>query len=210
MDKRSGFTIIEIALVLGIAGLIFIMAFIALPSLWASQRDADRKAKVMEFISDLKTYQTNNSRGALPTLSGNGPEIFTWNEAQNNPNSAWRTFVNDYVKKEFEDPSGDKYTFYVVKCLADSGGDLSVSAPCEYNSANQTNAEGKNIQNFKIANDVNNANLDTNINDPEAAKVLYITIAATCDGDHAVRSSNNRNVAVVQLLERAGRYCYNT
>ena len=42
-DSKRGFTVIEVALVLAIAGLIFLMVFIALPGLRASQRDAERR-----------------------------------------------------------------------------------------------------------------------------------------------------------------------
>ena len=38
-DNKKGFTIIEVVLVLAIAGLIFAMVFIALPALQRSQRD---------------------------------------------------------------------------------------------------------------------------------------------------------------------------
>ncbi len=40
---RGGFTIIEVVLVLAIAGLIFLMVFIALPALQRAQRDSQRK-----------------------------------------------------------------------------------------------------------------------------------------------------------------------
>jgi type II secretory pathway pseudopilin PulG len=41
--NMEAFTIIEVVLVLAIAGLIFLMVFIALPALQRSQRDAQRK-----------------------------------------------------------------------------------------------------------------------------------------------------------------------
>ncbi len=44
--QKSGFTIIEVVLVLAIAGLIFLMVFIALPALQRSQRDTQRKRQV--------------------------------------------------------------------------------------------------------------------------------------------------------------------
>lgn len=41
--KLKGFTIIEVVLVLAIAGLIFLMVFIALPALQRSQRNTRRR-----------------------------------------------------------------------------------------------------------------------------------------------------------------------
>ena len=41
--SKKGFTIIEVVLVLAIAGLIFLMVFVALPALQRSQRDTQRR-----------------------------------------------------------------------------------------------------------------------------------------------------------------------
>ena len=59
MEKtKSGFTVIEVALVLAIAGMIFLMVFIALPALQRSQRDTSRREAVARVISDIKDFQT--------------------------------------------------------------------------------------------------------------------------------------------------------
>ena len=47
--KKNGFTIIEVSLVLAIAGMIMLLAFIALPGLWRTQRDSERKADVTAY-----------------------------------------------------------------------------------------------------------------------------------------------------------------
>jgi prepilin-type N-terminal cleavage/methylation domain-containing protein len=64
--KEKGFTIIEVVLVLAIAGLIFLMVFIALPALQRSQRDSARKSEVGTVASSITSYQSNN-RGNSPT-----------------------------------------------------------------------------------------------------------------------------------------------
>ncbi|RWZ78458.1 MAG: type II secretion system protein [Candidatus Microsaccharimonas sossegonensis] len=64
--KASGFTIIEVVLVLAIAGLIFLMVFIALPALQSSQRDTARKNDVSAVASAITSY-TSNNRGSFPT-----------------------------------------------------------------------------------------------------------------------------------------------
>ncbi|MDO4399218.1 MAG: prepilin-type N-terminal cleavage/methylation domain-containing protein, partial [Candidatus Saccharibacteria bacterium] len=68
LKKKTGFTIIEVSLVLAIAGLIFLMVFIALPQLQRQQRDSRRRDDILSFLETVKKYQTNN-RGALPSLS---------------------------------------------------------------------------------------------------------------------------------------------
>jgi len=52
---KRGFTIIEVVLVLAIAGLIFLMVFIALPALQRNQRDTQRK----NDMGRLSTALTN-------------------------------------------------------------------------------------------------------------------------------------------------------
>lgn len=215
MRKQHGFTLIEVALVFAIAALIFLMAFIALPSLQTSQRDAARKAKVMEFISDVKTYQTNNSRGALPVLlaeNGDGPEVFTFIEAKDSSDkdNTWKGMVRDYVGADFADPSaGDyQYRFFVVMCR---GGEmsptLSTGQACSYGQQNSVpDGDGGSINlDFIKINNPDNINLTTGVD-----HTIYVVVGATCDGDHAVKTSGNRSVAAIQTMERGGRYCYNT
>ncbi len=67
-NSEKGFTIIEVVLVLAIAGLIFLMVFIALPALQRSQRDSARKSEASAVVSAIGTYQGNN-RGGNPTTA---------------------------------------------------------------------------------------------------------------------------------------------
>jgi prepilin-type N-terminal cleavage/methylation domain-containing protein len=99
-QKQKGFTIIEVVLVLAIAGLIFLMVFIALPALQRSQRDTQRRDDISRFVSQLTSFSTNN-RGSLPSyakVSQTGAD----------------GFLQSYMKSdqgEFDDPSsGDAYT----------------------------------------------------------------------------------------------------
>ena len=64
-QTKKGFTIIEVVLVLAIAWLIFLMVFVALPSLQRGQRDTQRRDDVSRVVSQLQSYATNN-RGQLP------------------------------------------------------------------------------------------------------------------------------------------------
>ena len=68
IENNKGFTIIEVVLVLAIAGLIFLMVFIALPALQAGQRDTARKADVSSVAAAVNSYSSNN-RGAFPPNS---------------------------------------------------------------------------------------------------------------------------------------------
>ena len=63
-QTKKGFTIIEVVLVLAIAGLIFLMVFIALPALQRSQRDTARRNDMSRVDTSLTQYQTNHSTDA--------------------------------------------------------------------------------------------------------------------------------------------------
>ena len=61
----KGFTIIEVVLVLAIAGLIFLMVFVALPALQSGQRDTARKDDVGTVATSVSNFVANN-RGRFP------------------------------------------------------------------------------------------------------------------------------------------------
>lgn len=96
-QTQNGFTIIEVVLVLAIAGLIFLIVFMALPALQRSRRDTQRKNDVGRVVSSLETYASNNN-GRYPAGSA----------------SAWNTFISGYVSvggSEFADPETGSYTY---------------------------------------------------------------------------------------------------
>ena len=111
----KGFTIVEVSLVLAIAGLIFLMVFIALPMLQRSARDAEWREDMVFLANAIKKYQQNN-RGGLPTdtLTDAGLSV---NYAANQTGTTWRAFYSNYLGKDFGDPtSGSNYTLLVKKC----------------------------------------------------------------------------------------------
>ena len=128
IKAKKGFTIIEVVLVLAIAGLIFLMVFIALPALQRSQRDTQRRQDLSRAITAVQNYQTNN-KGNIPDFSS--------------------TFISNYLKTAgdtFKDPSGTDYKFYknstgttdtegIADCGATtSGSNCTVQAPTEFKS----------------------------------------------------------------------------
>ena len=96
--SKKGFTIIEVVLVLAIAGLIFLMVFIALPNMQRSQRDTQRRQDYAALSSNITNYITNNN-GRLPsgTLS-----------------------ASVYINKDGKDPRGNAYTLTVVEAVAET------------------------------------------------------------------------------------------
>ena len=93
--KKQGFTIIEVVLVLAIAGLIFLMVFIALPALQRNQRDTQRKDDLGRVKVAINNYMSSN-RGNIPTSA-----------------DALANFKAKYLAQEGEyaDPQGGDYVF---------------------------------------------------------------------------------------------------
>ena len=62
---QKGFTIIEVMIVLAIAGLIVLVVFLAVPALQRNSRNTQRKNDVQAFLGALQEY-TNNNNGRVP------------------------------------------------------------------------------------------------------------------------------------------------
>lgn len=177
----NGFTLIEVVLVLAIAGAIFAAVFIALRGVWADERDSERRDDILTFIRQLKNYQSNNSRGALPTgtlpLVVSGDDISADRAAQYKKykdDTSWEVFYRDYFKDSFTDPDGVLYNLNIREC----GKDVKLEQSCGLSATG-------------------NYTLD-------------IVLGAVCYGEDTVRSANSRNVAVMYDLEAGGIYCENT
>ena len=100
-QNKKGFTIIEVVLVLAIAGLIFLMVFIALPALQRSQRNTQRKDDLARIITAITDYRSNNG-GKNPFAS----------------ESEMTNLEEKYIKgtggdAQFRDPDGTTYTWEV-------------------------------------------------------------------------------------------------
>jgi prepilin-type N-terminal cleavage/methylation domain-containing protein len=64
--KSEGFTIIEVMIVLAIAGLIILIVLLAIPALQRNGRNTQRRQDVNNTIASINTYITNND-GKVPT-----------------------------------------------------------------------------------------------------------------------------------------------
>jgi prepilin-type N-terminal cleavage/methylation domain-containing protein len=68
LKKNSGFTIIEVMIVLAIAGLIMVIVFLAVPQLQRSQRNEARKSIINRVSAEINNYASNN-QGNIPTTA---------------------------------------------------------------------------------------------------------------------------------------------
>jgi len=188
---KNGFTLVEAVLVLGVAGLIFAIVFSALPALQTSSRDTTRESDILDLISKIKEYQTNN-RGALPTDTAYvDGDVFdacenttgaTCNAYADAKDTTWRGFYRDYLGVKFMDPAGEHYSLSIVDCGA------ATDRACE-------NAKLNSLYNSRF---------------PYNNYDIIIVKGATCIGAEAAGSSNPRMVAAVYKMEGAGTFCAST
>jgi prepilin-type N-terminal cleavage/methylation domain-containing protein len=126
--KTQGFTIIEVVLVLAIAGLIFLIVFLALPALQRSQRDTQRKNDLSRFMSQLTQYQSNH-QGAIPSGTGTNAwdssfvSAYLTNNGQtfNDPQTGSAYSVNVYTNTTTQPTaSGQLYVYTGYNCQGGS------------------------------------------------------------------------------------------
>lgn len=74
-NREKGFTIIEVLIVLAIAGLILLIVFLAVPALQRNARNTSRKDDVAALLGAISEFENNNG-GQLPAVAcpaGAGP-----------------------------------------------------------------------------------------------------------------------------------------
>src|SRR2546430_323874 len=74
---QKGFTIIEVLIVLAIAGLIILVVFLAVPALQRNARNTQRNSDVSSLVGAMNEY-INNSGGATPAANCTGATPCAW------------------------------------------------------------------------------------------------------------------------------------
>lgn len=233
-QKVYGFSLIEVALVLAVGGLILIMAFTLLPNLLANEHDSERREDMATFITNLKNYQKNNSRGNLPgktsgtfastpteqsALDNNETLLVSGNAVEcdrirvrhgSNENAIGETCSHPEAQlaTSYTDSSwGGFYRDYFTGVFADPEGhnyNFAISN-CKKSSTNLNIEQECNSNDYTAFKELGKLSNAFSEND----YTIHVLLGAVCDGAIAVRSANARRVAVVYQMERAGVYCYN-
>ena len=231
LNKNKGFTIIEVVLVLAIAGLIFLMVFLALPALQRSQKDTQRRDQLSMLVTQITQYQANN-RNRLP--SGTGVVLGSTDGASKVTGSAdgWVTFYKNYLLAQndvFEDPNGNPYNLQIEDCGTGQTNTDTGETECDtqrydwgFDSAGEGATEGDNKQSFLTGKGLlATASLDgllaANENkgdysgptDYNQNYYILITIGSSCSGEVVVKNTGARKVSVAYKLEGGGTYCSN-
>lgn len=111
--KHPGFTIIEVVLVLAIAGLVFLMVFIALPAMQRGQRNAQRKNDISLIAAAMSNWRKHNFASVSDNYS-----------LAHDKSRGFCTFYKRYVGDEVADPTtGEAYKAslwqdqHVINCI---------------------------------------------------------------------------------------------
>ena len=210
-NNKKGFTIIEVVLVLAIAGLIFMMVFIALPALQRSQRDTQRSNDIARVQTALNQYQANN-RGAIPSGTGYVQGHNEQKTGNDKPEvGTWGYFYDQYLivkagggQDVFADPDGGYYSLWVQPCFNDSDRHTT-NDPCSIESGQRAEVifDDQSLGNLAGESDA------VVLVDGEIGHSISILTHATCNGEVAYYSTGSRKVAVLYKKEGGGTFCLN-
>ena len=191
---KKGFTIIEVVLVLAIAGLIFLMVFLALPALQRSQRDAQRKQDVAMVVTALHNWKANNKGRGYASMGNSVLTPLTdLNEEQK------KYGVNNGVEPIENSPLNS----YISFDLKSGKNKNNISSSLSLNTKIVTTSVNNNVTLFRID--------SPSFRDHER---IAVVVGMGCDN---IELASNRSVvlrnikkgaaAVVYLLESGGAYC---
>ena len=183
INSKKGFTIIEVVLVLAVAGLIFMMVFLGYPALRRSQNDTQRRDQLAALVTQITQYQANN-RNRLPDYTMDSTVLVEPDDdgqIDSTVNNGWANFYRNYLLAGgdiFEDPNGVPYKLEVITCQVTS---QTNGTECQTQRMNSTFED----QDYKI----------------------LITYHSTCDGEKIVYNTGARKLSVAYKLEGGGTFC---
>lgn len=191
---KKGFTIIKVVLVLAIAGLIFLMVFLALPALQRSQRDAQRKQDIAMVVTALHNWKANNKGRGYASMGNSVLTPLTdLNEEQK------KYGVNNGVEPIENSPLNS----YISFDLKSGKNKNNISSSLSLNTKIVTTSVNNNVTLFRID--------SPSFRDHER---IAVVVGMGCDN---IELASNRSVvlrnikkgaaAVVYLLESGGAYC---
>lgn len=176
---KKGFTIIEVVLVLAIAGLIFLMVFIALPALQRGQRNTQREDDISRFLTAGNSYQTNNN-GKIPF------------RVSNNTLTVDNNFVKRYIDKT---------------CSVDTG--TAGAYNCDESSNEFRDPDGTNYKLAYESNlDTNSSTVTLDKSWEANDHTIHAYTTATCGDEGTVtKAQGARNYALMYVLEGGAITC---
>ncbi len=181
--NKKGFTIIEVVLVLAIAGLIFLMVFIALPALQRSQRNTQRQDDMARIMTAFNNYQSSNN--------GNYPFRIEANKAVIDHN-----FVKRYIDSNCTNTK-------ITAKSEDSG------CTSEFKDPDGRNYYFSYSTNNNLTTDTDVSTTVSEVGDPNVKHVIHVYTTAKCGNSEGklLKATGVRNFAILYKLEGGGIYC---
>lgn len=180
--SQKGFTIIEVALVLAIGALIFLVVFLAVPALQRNQRNDARHRDVSNIVTAVSSWAANNTQQSLFQAAGGTGDSAGPNQINPDTGTGNNGDGKDSELGKYLDSVSSNTEFVVVK---------------KFNSSTDVNGStGK-----------ANSNLYTENGQPVKVTVV---MGATCDGTTGLQAGAARSAAVVGSTETTGEpepYC---
>lgn len=212
IKTKQGFTIIEVVLVLAIAGLIFLMVFVALPQLQRSQRDTQRRQDLSRVVTALVQYQTNNrtkrnnlppaGKFVAPNIEDGATEAYPSDCNSNSACSFVKNYMNTAVANDsgervnvFDDPDGVPYNVLITANMAAANA-TDFAASLVFNDESKMELAASDAGNEYTIGGTN----------PYSQHVVYIVPGGTCSGENVVKDEL-RHFAILYQLEGSGIYC---
>lgn len=190
----GGFTIIEVVLVLAIAGLIFMMVFIALPNLQRAQRDTQRRTALGQVASAVQQYQANNN-GRLPGAAS-GSSLPSTYEAEKEGAADQQTL--DSLCSSSTNVKTAVAKCFVVRYLNSAAVDTSTEKNSFVDPDGWT--YGLTVENYAA---LGGGQPTTTYADHR----IHMVLGASCDGEDIIESNNPRKYALWYRLEGNSIYC---
>ena len=196
--QKKGFTIIEVVLVLAIAGLIFLMVFIALPALQRAQRNTKRKNDLSRIMTAVTQYQAHNHyrNPFLPiaeNITDSGIDKFS-------------KFIIRYIDPECEGVDRTKRTFYIPQTCGDAFTDPDGTV-YGIDARADTNTGGKKTEKIKFLNrDSKNVGLT---GATEMTHLIVVFTQAKCSPDegYVEWTKNDNDIGMWYPIEGGSVIC---
>ena len=181
-SKQRGFTIIEVALVLAVAALIFLVVFLAVPALQRNQRDDARKRDVADVVQAVTNSVANRNKELAAGTAYNGKALKSNGTGTEGVDKDTVTGLGDYL----DSMSGNVDYIKVV----------AATSAVTFNVAQQPNSEGAVAGNAPRTDKI----------------IVYPGYKCADGGNTALATAAKRSAAVVVQVENGGDgkyYCQN-
>lgn len=211
-NNKKGFTIIEVVLVLAIAGLIFLMVFIALPALQRSQRNTRRRQDMARILSAVQEYQANNN-GKVPCQDKTGQSDDCFN---GNKNGQLANFIEKYIIAQKVDKWTTSREGKGSAAIPETTAGNCYEQFCDPDGTSYLMTKFDNWGDTSIKKDTDGTKYfewtsgDTNYETAQKAHEIMLANSAKCDSNSEgkIRQTTGKSeVALMYVLEGGAVYC---